>query len=550
MNIDKIKKIRFENRKMTIYESLQKEGMPVNYGDIPVLREKVIKFITSFVNLYSSYFCNYCSQCGNCCRRENILVTGNDLFQLSTASGMTEKEFYNKYLVPAGTWSDYDGLIKLEDGKCPFLEQKPAGRYKCNIYNDRPQSCRLFLSTSPLCIKDSNDLIEEITYLDIVNENIFFQLKSGQFYRDIPIIEELKTDFSALISTIASIKDEEANKVKSALGKLKEIIQDVEEGKISYDYFMKNVHTLKEMLTNIWNQRISYSGELEELWTRISRIELENFNRNETLSDGQEEAEASSERHDLFSVDKFSLKSIMFCPMTMNLTYTVDETEYNYSINYSSDKSLGEHITDFTRRLYLVTRKHFPRIMDNFIPRCYMCGDCCTIFIVEIEPSDVRRLADELKMTETEFRETCTGPPRFSWNPGSVTMKKSLDEETNKHRCIFLKKGDLDLYYCSVHGFKPDLCREYKSGKPQCYRHIDDDLYYRLLSNIQNINLDVETISVDTPYSFFKIERPVQINWKDHKSLKDVIENLLKYVRQLLIVKYFPREKDRVMEKI
>lgn len=98
MNIDNIKKIRFENRKMIIYESLQEDGMPVNYGDIPVLREKVIKFITSFVNLYSCYFCNYCSQCGNCCRRENILVTGNDLFPLATGFGLTEKEFYNKYL--------------------------------------------------------------------------------------------------------------------------------------------------------------------------------------------------------------------------------------------------------------------------------------------------------------------------------------------------------------------------------------------------------------------------------------------------------------------
>ncbi|MEQ8169324.1 MAG: YkgJ family cysteine cluster protein [Candidatus Eremiobacterota bacterium] len=542
MNIDKIKKIRFENRKMTVYESLREEGMAINYGDISVLREKVIKFITSFVNLYSSYFCTYCSQCGNCCRREDILVTGNDLFELSTASGMTEKEFHRKYLVPAGTWSEYDGFIKLEDGKCPFLEQKPAGRYKCKIYNARPRSCRLYLSASPLCIKDTNDLIEEITYLDIVNEKIFFQLKSGQFYRDIPIIEELRTAFSDLLSTMASIKNEEANKVKTALGKLKEIIQDVEEGKISYDYFMKNVHTLKEMLTTIWNQRISYSGELEELWTRISRIELENLNRNEILSGAHEKTEDIAERYDLFSVDNFSLKSIMFCPLTMNLIYKVDDIEYNYSINYSADKSLGEHVKDFTKRLYLVIRENFPRIMDNFIPRCYMCGDCCTIFIVEIEPSDVRRLADELNMTETKFRETCTGPPRYSWNPGSVTMKKSLDEETNKHRCIFLKKGDLDLYYCSVHAFKPDLCREYKSGKPQCYRHINDDLYYRLLSNIQNINLDIEKVSVDTPYSFFKIERPVQINWHEHRELEDNVEILLKYLRQLLITKYFPRK--------
>jgi len=406
------------------------------------------------------------------------------------------------------------------------------------------------MSTSPLCTKDSNDLIEEIKYLDIVNERIFFLLNSGQFYRDLPISEELRIDFSDLLSTIASIKNEEANKVKTALGKLKEIIQDVEEGKISHDYFMKKVHTLKEMLTTIWNQRISYSRELEELWTRISKIELENFNKNEPLSYAQEEAQDSAEKHDLLSIEKFSLKSIMFCPLTMSLTYTVDKTEYNYSINYSVDKSLGEHIKDFTKRLYLVIRKNFPRVMDNFVPRCYMCGDCCTIFVIEIEPSDVRRLADELNMTEREFRETFTEPPRYSWNPGSVTMKKSLDEEGNRYRCIFLKKGDLDLYYCSVHGFKPDLCREYKSGKPQCYRHINDDLYYRLLSNIQNINLDVETVRVDTPYSFFKIERPVQINWKYHKGLKDAIEALLNYLRQLLIIKYFPGEKVEAPEKL
>ncbi|MEQ8191709.1 MAG: YkgJ family cysteine cluster protein [Candidatus Eremiobacterota bacterium] len=542
MNIDKIKKIRFENRKMTIYESPGEEGMHVNYGDIPVLREKVIKFITSFVNLYGFYFCNYCSQCGNCCMRENILVTGNDLFSISTSLGMSEKEFYNTYLTHAGTWSDYDGFIKLKDGRCPFLEKTPSGRYKCKVYNDRPQSCRLYLSTSPVCIKDSSDLIEEIKYLDIINEQISFMSKSGQFYRDLPIFEELREDYSGLLSTLASIKDEEANKVKTALGKLKEIILDMEEGRVSNEYFIKNVHTVKEMLSLIWNQRIAYSSELDHLWAKISKIELEHLNKSKTLPDTPEESEDLLQRNDLFSVDNFTLKSIMFCPLTMNLTYTVDETEYNYSINYSSDRPLAEYITDFTRRLYLVIRENFPRVMDNFIPRCYMCGSCCTMFIIEIEPSDIRRMADELNMTETEFRETCTGPPRFSWNPGSVTMKKILDEEVNKHRCIFLKKGDLDLYYCSVHAFKPDLCREYKSGKPQCYRHINDDLYYRLLSNIQNINLNSETINVDTPYSFFKIERPVQISWHEHRELEDTVEILLKYLRQLLITKYFPRK--------
>jgi len=71
-----------------------------------------------------------------------------------------------------------------------------------------------------------------------------------------------------------------------------------------------------------------------------------------------------------------------------------------------------------------------------------------------------------------------------------------------------------------------------------------------LLSNIQNINLDVETVRVDTPYSFFKIERPVQINWKYHKGLKDAIEALLNYLRQLLIIKYFPGEKVEAPEKL
>ena len=348
---------------------------------------------------------------------------------------------------------------------------------------------------------------------------------------------------------MASIKDEEANKVKTALKKLKEILQDLEEGKTSQEYFMKNVHTLKDLLSLIWNQRVAYSAELDELWAKISRIELKNLNKNSPLTDKQEEPEDLLQRHDLFSIDNFSLKSIMFCPLTMNLNYTVDEIEYNYSINYSADKSLEEHITEFTKILYLVIKENFPRVMDNFIPKCYMCGDCCTMFVIEIEPSDIRRLADELNMTEIEFRETYTGPPRYSWNPGSGTMKKNLDKEVNKHRCSFLKKGALDLYYCSVHAFKPDLCREYKAGKPQCYRHINDDLYYRLLSNIQNINLNLETITVDTPYSFFKIERPVEISWNDYKDLKGTIENLLKYLRQFLLIKYFPREKNRSMEK-
>ena len=543
MDINNIRKIRFEFRKLTIYYKPPKESeeIQINYSDIPDLHKEIINFITSFVNKYSLYFGSYCSQCGNCCKQENILITGGDLFSIARHLGITEKEFYDKYLTTAKSWSRYDGFIKLIDGKCPFLIEKPTDRYNCSIYEYRPQSCRLYRATSSLCYKKQEDLIEQISYLDIEDDKISLKFHSGEFYNHLPV-EEIKEEYLNILNILSELKQDEANKTKTILGKVRDILNEVKTGEYPLENFKKNINKLREILSTISDQRVIYTREIDELWTIISKLEMDDIN-----NISQDDITVSKENtpENLFSIDKFYLKEIMFCPLTMTLIYKVNNQEYNYIIKYSEDRTILKNITSFMKDICLFIKEKHPRVLDNHTKKCYICGLCCRIFFVEIEPSDIRRLADNFNMTEEEFRKEYIEPPKYSWNPGSGLIKKNLDKN-NQKKCVFLEKGDLDLYYCSVHAFKPNLCREYIPGKPQCYRSITDDLYYRLLSNIQNIYLDSKTIRIDTPYTYSKLQKPLTINRGEYKELNNSIEKLLKSLKNFLLKKYFSEtKKDR-----
>lgn len=85
-----------------------------------------------------------CSQCGACCRDNEILLKPYDIYRLSRSLGVRTAEFLNTYCV---TYVGKDSglplvmLRFLEDGRgaCPFLRNGT-----CAVHADRPSVCRLF----------------------------------------------------------------------------------------------------------------------------------------------------------------------------------------------------------------------------------------------------------------------------------------------------------------------------------------------------------------------------------------------------------------------
>ena len=137
MQIDKKTVITFNPSRLTVFTP-RGEGpargseLKIKYSDFPEIREMAINFVELMAQRCSlTHLGSLCARCGSCCRRENILVKGNDVFRLSRRLGITPEKFLKRHVKSINTWNPYDGVLKLRRGKCPFLKQKPSRRYFC-----------------------------------------------------------------------------------------------------------------------------------------------------------------------------------------------------------------------------------------------------------------------------------------------------------------------------------------------------------------------------------------------------------------------------------
>ena len=85
-----------------------------------------------------------CTQCGKCCRnREDVLLTGPDIYRVSKELGMKPKEFIKRYCeIYIGDTSRVP-ICRLKpvsaDKQCPLLDSN-----RCSVHNAKPTVCALF----------------------------------------------------------------------------------------------------------------------------------------------------------------------------------------------------------------------------------------------------------------------------------------------------------------------------------------------------------------------------------------------------------------------
>jgi Fe-S-cluster containining protein len=84
---------------------------------------------------------------------------------------------------------------------------------------------------------------------------------------------------------------------------------------------------------------------------------------------------------------------------------------------------------------FFVKRISLNRRSSQF--KCMMCGNCCRFRVVPIDKEDVRRLEE-------------AGYKDFYVKKGELMMKRV------NGKCVFLKEDK-----CTVHKFRPRVCREF-----------------------------------------------------------------------------------------
>ena len=110
-------------------------------------------------NLDSSFTfrCHKDVSCFNrCCRNADMLLTPYDVLRLKKRLGLSSGEFLKKYThnhIDEKSSHPYAVLKMMDDeeGKCPFVT--PQG---CDIYEDRPASCRYYPVGKGIMIKETD----------------------------------------------------------------------------------------------------------------------------------------------------------------------------------------------------------------------------------------------------------------------------------------------------------------------------------------------------------------------------------------------------------
>lgn len=466
------------------------------YTEVPELREKVQQFVQSLVEEHrNDFFGDRCGRCGNSCRRSDVLVREQEILPLQQHLGLRESGFREKYLSAAATWNPGDGFMKLQNGACPFLKGGDGTPQSaiCTIHDIRPQSCRDYRSDKPSCRKDTGHLLEEVAEVWLDPEHTRIVLQGGT------TATFASTGWAELsqLMTVSEPSDPHryervAREVKAMLEMM---IQELP-GAVINDVYRENLKRLRRLtdsLAGMQHLSTQISEGLEETWTLLRRLER--------------------------SVDA-PVQTQPFLESTLDWLY-LEETGLQFRATGRTDviplaypwaPRVHKAATGLLKALLQQSDDALQEALGEKDPPCYMCGECCGFYAIEVQPSDITRLIELLPVTREEFIEEYTVRQRFTWNSGARILKKApatvyskdlkslrvlgQEEGHTAQRCVFLERKDDGFFYCGVHSHKPDACRAYQPTHALCRNTNQRENWGRQLKSLRALEADATCLSV------------------------------------------------------
>lgn len=438
----------------------------LKYDDHPAFREQVQSLLRDLVERHqSTLFGQVCGRCGNSCKRPGIVVREQDVFRIRFRLGLTEEELYRQYLDPAPSWNQGDAFMRLQNGKCPFLREGGDDTMaSCTIYSDRPLDCRQFPSTTPVCRKNPERLIEELRAIRVGAEELEVELASGARHA----LSQEKPFCDLILAQLASVAEHGEERLTRVARRTREILAESEPG--------SDLSGLRQLVSDLGV---------------IGRLDREQPELLETLWGELRDRERQvSPRADELPRPYHRVTWLQLTEEAVTALYQLEEhPPMPVYLALSHYPSLLEPTQDFMRELLTRQDEEFQGKLSQADPPCFMCGECCRVYAVEITPGDIDRLTELLEMTPRQFVDLHTLPGRFSWNPGNRILKKEPKElryqaanprliplqvvgqkERFERGCIFLEERPDGFFYCTVHTHKPTSCREYETTQSLCRR--------------------------------------------------------------------------------
>ena len=481
-----------------------KLGPPIRLADVADLRLSLGQFMLDLVSRHQhSWFASRCGQCGNSCRRPQVLVREHEILAIQMQLGLTESDFRQAYLDPADSWNAGDGWLRLTpQGACPLLvEHDPSGQPNsthCSVHEVRPQACRDFLSQQPFCRKDPGHLLEELSSCWITPEVIVVYGKQGEQHEQ-PTPTEVWQELARALTQTPRPPQRRVSHVVEALIE----ILDEEMGSINpnYDYtpVLGRIQSLLRQATSMMPSEEDGQETLEDAWVRYRQFR-------DQLQAPQPQIQPQAK------------VQVQAGPRPWS-RLRLSETEL-IVVGPDCTSLSARWAQPFLATLLQLPHEPLQQLLSPADPPCYMCGECCRHYVVEIHPSDITRLSQHLQMPVSEFLEKYTSPSRFGWNlrdrvlnkqPAPSYSKKLLElnliGEQGEQQCVFLDRGQDGLFYCRVHSHKPQVCRDYAPTHKLCRQTNQRDNFGRQAVALQWVEIDSQTVQVQAPGGTLMLDR-------------------------------------------
>ncbi|MGV8120614.1 MAG: YkgJ family cysteine cluster protein [Candidatus Xenobiia bacterium LiM19] len=555
------------------------ESREFRYADYSLIRASIRKLVKALVEYYrDELFPDLCGNCGNCCKGRSVRVTAKERQLIQQYLEMEAAGDAHDFLAETATWNERDGVLKKKDGRCVFLRESITGRQFCAIYPVRPYGCFSLSPVMEICEKDTGKLIYHLDTIHIQGDTVLFLRKSKASLERVldsssikAAIEDLRLLCAGVEAPLSAPSEEQVR--KEADRKLRQLRYDyIRHGETPM--FLERVKEITDYL-NGFNREIppvsaKYS-ELDEgassesadadrtletadavqsVEVAVSHSEADAADRSPEAcaadhspeagaagpgseagaSDPGSEAGASDPGSEAYAADRSPEAATLFTRISLGpdsafLHVRSGDSNSELHITYRGHENVIPLVRRFTQMLVQSGDKALLDALWHPDPFCFMCGECCRIYKVEISPYDIERIAEHLQLSMEKMWNSHIHPSIFSWNDADGILAKKdgsrLDVQKSFSPCVFLRDASHDIHYCSIYEFRPEICRSYSADSDKCRILCQLKKWESLIENIVTLEIEGDLITLTTRQTHMQGKPPHTLLLSDCGDLKE-----------------------------
>jgi len=513
------------------------------YVDYSLIRTAIRKLVKALVEYYrDELFPDLCGNCGKCCMGRFIRVTAKERQLIVQFLHLDSTADVHDFLAETATWNERDGVLKRMDGRCVFLRESITGRYLCTIYSVRPYGC---ISLSPLmeiCEKNIGKLIYHLDTIHIQGDTVMFMRKSKASLERVLDSSSIKSAIEDLRLLCASVEDplsvpSEEQVRKETDRKLRQLRYDyIRQGETPM--FLERVKEITDYLSGLnremppapvkgseggaWHFPEDFADHIPEDNTDHTQ---EGFSAIREKGDHQRTGSCDE---DAVDHDSRAVKLPMRISLGADSAFLrvhCGESSRELHITYSEHADMLPLVRRFMQVLVQSGDKALLDTLWHPDPFCFMCGECCRIYKVEISPYDIERIAEHLNLSIEDMWRSHTHPSIFSWNEADGILAKKdgarLDVQKSFAPCIFLCDGPFDIHYCSIYEFRPEICRSYSANSDKCRILCQLKKWESLIENIVTLEIEGDVVYLTTRQTHLQGKPPHMLSLLESEDLKE-----------------------------